>query len=103
MKQTISVESLNLLERALFILQDGIGIIEKDLTIGYINSAAQDLLEKQSNRRPVVGDLVLDFLNAERIEIHKELIAKAFGNEPSVLELEFSGPTWYEEIGRAHV
>ena len=66
--QTISVESLNLLERALYILQDGICIVERDFTISYINSAAQDLLEKQFCNRPVVGNSVLDFLNEERIE-----------------------------------
>lgn len=94
--QTISVESLNLLERALYILQDGICIVERDFTISYINSAAQDLLEKQFCNRPVVGNSVLDFLNEERIEIHKEFVSKAFENEPSVLELELSAPVWYE-------
>lgn len=96
MKQAITAESLSLLERALFILQDGIAIIEKDFTIAYVNWAAQDLLEKQFNRRPYSGDFFLDFVDAERLELHKELISKAFENESSIIEIEFSGPTWYE-------
>jgi signal transduction histidine kinase len=95
-KQTISSGSLSLLERALFILQDGIGIVEKDFTISYINSAAQDLLEKQYNLRPTVGDYFLDFVNSERLDIHKEFISKAFENDASVMEIDFPGPVWYE-------
>lgn len=96
MKQTITAESLNLLERALFILQDGIGIVEKDFTISYINSAAQDLLEKQLGRRPSAGEFFLNYVSSERQEIHREFILKAFEGESSTLEVEFPGPTWYE-------
>lgn len=96
MRQTIFAESLNLLERALFILQDGIGIVEKDFTLSYINSSAQDLLEKQFNRRPAVGDFFLDFVNSERLDIHKECILKAFENESSIIEIDFPGQVWYE-------
>jgi signal transduction histidine kinase len=95
MKQTIST-GINLLERALFTLQDGISIIEKDFTISYINSAAQDLLEKQSDRRPIAGDSFFDFVDIQRVELHKEFISKAFENESSFLEIEFPGPVWYE-------
>lgn len=96
MKQTVTAESLSLLERALFILQDGVGIIEKDFTISYINSAAQDLLEKQFHHRPSVGECFLDYVASERLDIHREFILKAFENEPSTLEVEFPGPAWYE-------
>ncbi|HTM92279.1 MAG TPA: ATP-binding protein [Flavisolibacter sp.] len=96
MKQTLKTESLSLLERALFILQDGIGIVEKDFTISYINSAAQDILEKQFRHRPSVGDCYLDYVASERQDIHREFISKAFENEPSALEVEFPGPCWYE-------
>lgn len=96
MKQTISIESLSLLEKALLTLQDGIGIVEKDFTISYINSAAQDLLERQFNHRPSIGEFFLDYVASEKQEIHKEFISKAFENEPSVFELDFSGPSWYE-------
>jgi signal transduction histidine kinase len=96
MKQTISIESLSLLERALFTLQDGIGIIEKDFTISYINSAAKDLLEKQFNLRPSAGEYFLDYVVSERRELHKEFILKAFENEPSSFEIEHPGPRWYE-------
>jgi PAS domain S-box-containing protein len=96
MKPTISVESLSLLERALFTLQDSIAIIERDFTISYVNSAAQHLLGEEFNHPPNAGDFFLDFVNAERLEFHKELISKAFENEPSVIEMEFVGPTWYE-------
>jgi PAS domain S-box-containing protein len=96
MKQTTNVESLSLLERALLTLHDGIGVIEKDFTIGYINSAAQELLDKKFNRRPNAGDFFLDFVDTERVELHKEFINKAFENESSVVEIEFAGPTWYE-------
>jgi signal transduction histidine kinase len=96
MKQTISAESLSLLERALLTLQDGIGVVEKDFTISYINAAAQDLLEKQFNRHPNAGDFFLDFVDAERMDLHKEFISKAFENETSVVEIELEGPLWYE-------
>ncbi|MBO9684020.1 MAG: PAS domain-containing protein, partial [Flavisolibacter sp.] len=96
MKQTLTTESLSLLERALFILQDGIGIVEKDFTISYINSAAQDILEKQFHQRPSVGDCFLNYIVSERQDIHREFISKAFENEPSALEVEFPGPSWYE-------
>jgi PAS domain S-box-containing protein len=96
MKQTISIESLSLLEKALFILQDGICIIEKDTTINYINSAGQELLEKQLGRRPLVGDRILDFVLIDRIEMHKEFITKAFENESSSFEVEHPGGVWYE-------
>lgn len=96
MKQTITAESLNLLDRALFVLQDGIGILEKDFTISYINSAAQDLFEKQFNHRPCVGESFLNYVSFERQAIHREFISKAFENEPSTLEIEIAGPAWYE-------
>jgi signal transduction histidine kinase len=96
MKQTVTTESLNLLERALFVLQDGIGIVEKDFTISYINSAAQDLLEKQFHHRPSVGECFLNYVAFERQDIYREFILKAFENEPSTLEVEFPGPSWYE-------
>lgn len=96
MKQTVTVESLNLLERALFTLQDGIGIVEKDFTISYINSAARELFERQFNTQPSAGECFLDYLSSERQDIHREFILKAFDNEPSVLEVELPGPAWYE-------
>lgn len=96
MKQTISAESISLLERALLTLQDGIGVIEKDFTISYINAAAQDLLEKQFNRQPNPGDFFLDFVDTERLDLHREFISKAFENEASVVEIELAGPIWYE-------
>ena len=96
MKQTISAESLGLLDRALFVLQDGICIIEKDSTISYINTAAQDLLEKPFNRRPDIGQSLRDFIVSERQAIHREFICKAFENEASTFEVEHPGPIWYE-------
>lgn len=96
MKQTITTESLSLLERALFALQDGICIVEKDFTISYINSAAQDLLEKQFNSRPPAGECFIDYVAYERQDIHREFISKAFDNDPSTLEVELPGSAWYE-------
>ena len=94
MKQTISVEPINLLEKALLVLQDGICIIEKDSTIQYINSAAQHLLEKQFERRPAIGDKLSDF--TEPSNIHSEFIAKAFANEFSTFDVELASGAWYE-------
>jgi PAS domain S-box-containing protein len=96
MKQSISVEPVNLLEQALLILQDGICIIEKDSTINYINSAAQDLWEKQCGQRPSVGQKLLDFLVSENLDIHREFIIKAFENDPSTFDIEFPENAWYE-------
>jgi len=96
MKQTITTESLSLLERALLTLHDGIGIIERDFSILYINSAAKDILERQMNIHPSIGDCYLDYVVPERRELNKEFISKAFENEPSTLEVEHHDGTWYE-------
>jgi signal transduction histidine kinase len=96
MKQTISVEPLNLLEKALFILKDGICIIGKDATISYINCAARDLLEKYLNRRPCIGENFFDLITPERVELHKEFVARAFENDSSSFEVEHPGNLWYE-------
>lgn len=96
MKQTVSIEPLKLLERALCILQDGICVIEKDATICYINCAAQDILEKYLNRRPAIGENILEFIIPERLEIHKEFICRAFQNDSSSFEVEHPGNLWYE-------
>lgn len=98
MKDLLS-ESSHLLERALFILQDGICIIEKNAIISYVNTAAQDILEKQSQYRPVVGDHLLDYIIEERRELHKSFITKAFQNEASNFIVEHNQeavPSWYE-------
>jgi len=96
MKQTVSIEPLKLLERALCILQDGICVIEKDATICYINCAAQDILEKNLDRRPTIGENLLGFIIPERLEIHKEFICRAFQNDASSFEVEHPGNLWYE-------
>jgi PAS domain S-box-containing protein len=96
MKQTTFVEPFNLLEKALFILQDGLCIIEKDFSIVYINAAAQDLIEKQFNHRPVAGENFLDLMAVERVDLHREFISKAFENDPSSFEIEYPGNIWYE-------
>jgi PAS domain S-box-containing protein len=96
MKQTVSIEPFNLLEKALFILQDGICIIEKDATISYINCSAQGILGKYLNRRPVNGNNFFDFIAPERLEIHKEFVSRAFENDPSSFEVEQPGNIWYE-------
>lgn len=96
MKQTITGESLNLLERALLVLQDGICIIDTGFSINYINSAGQILMNQGQNQCPGVGDHFLNYVSFERHDLHKEFILKAFENEPSVFEIELPGPVWYE-------
>jgi len=96
MKQTITSESLSLLAKALLTLQDGIGIIERDFSIAYINAAAKDILERQMKIRPSLGDCYLDYVVPERLELNKEFIIKAFENEPSMFEAEHHDATWYE-------
>ncbi len=96
MKQTISIEPLNLLEKALFILQDGICIIEKDRSISYINCLAQNILEKYLDRRPCTGNDFLDFIPQDRLHAHREFISKAFENDTSIFEIEHPGGSWYE-------
>lgn len=95
----LTTETSYLLERALFILQDGVCIVEKDATINYINSAAQDILEKPRGKRAYAGDNLLDFTTPEREELHREFISKAFDNEATsfVIEQEVNGqPRWFE-------
>jgi PAS domain S-box-containing protein len=96
MKQTLTTGSLSLLERALFTLQDGICVLEKDFTISYINSAAQKILGRQLNHHPSVGDNFLNYIASDRRDIHREFISKAFESEPSVFEVDLPGPTWYQ-------
>ena len=97
MKQMISIESLSLLERALFALQDGICILERDFTISYINCAAQGLLERY-DRRPAVGEAFLQYVAPDRVSLHERLLLKAFENESTVSEVDLEGKTWYEVI-----
>lgn len=96
MKRSPIVEPFNLLEKALFILQDGICIIERDFTINYINAAAQDLIEKQFDRRPGIGENFLDLMIAERVDLHRDFITRAFENDPSSFEIEYPNDIWYE-------
>lgn len=51
MKLTV-IDSADLLERALLVLQDGVLIIERDAYIVYIHSYAQDVLERQIAAAP---------------------------------------------------
>lgn len=98
MSQTISTVS-DLLERALFVLKDGFCIVDKKLNIEYLNSFALEFLEKQAKCRPEIGDNFLDFIAEERQHLHKELIAKAFDRQTSVIEFEFlinEEPVFYE-------
>ena len=97
MKETISIEPLNLLERALFALQDGICILERDLSISYINSAAQCLLQR-NGKRPFAGDNLLQYVASERAGLHKTFIQKAFENESSVSRVNLPNQSWYEVI-----
>jgi len=89
MNQTISTAT-DLLERALFVLKDGFCIVDKNFNIQYLNSFALDFLEKQAKCRPETGDNFLDFIPEERQCLHKELISKAFNNQPSVFEFELT-------------
>jgi PAS domain S-box-containing protein len=97
MKKTDSVHSLDLLERALLALQDGICIIGKDFSISYINCAAQGLLEK-TDTCPAIGHDFFDYVAPERVQLHRELILKAFANEPSFCEIQPRGSLWYEVV-----
>jgi PAS domain S-box-containing protein len=97
MKKTIPSQSLNLLERALLAVQDGICIIGNDFTISYVNCAAQGLLENTDNCS-VIGRLFFNYVAPERVQLHKELILKAFANQSSFSEVQLAGSVWYEIV-----
>jgi PAS domain S-box-containing protein len=89
------------LEKALFILQDGIVIINRKSTIIYINKAAQQIFKGQLNYQPVIGDDFLSQIKEERKEQTIQYIDNAFCNKFSVLVIKYpqEGKDCWFELG----
>lgn len=97
---TPQVHSLNdPLERALYILQDAIIIINRKKNVIYINKAATEAVLKQTGRILKVGDDYMDYVHFKRRNITETYIENAICNRPSVFNLNYpqSGvETWYQ-------
>jgi PAS domain S-box-containing protein len=89
----------NALERALFILQDGIAIIDSCGKIVYINRAAQLIFKRQIQYQPQIGEEFLFYINEERKEMTRASIEAAFKNESTIYDLYYpqdDKETWFE-------
>src|SRR5438105_4029238 len=87
------------LERALFILQDGISIIDRCGKIAYINHAAQLIFERQIQYQPQTGEEFLNYINEERKEFTKSSIETAFKKEIVTYDLYYpqdGKESWFE-------
>ncbi|MGZ5191430.1 MAG: PAS domain-containing protein, partial [Flavisolibacter sp.] len=87
------------LERALFILQDVIVILNRKSIITYINKAGQQIFEGQLNYKPSIGDEFVSLLIEDKKESAKEFIDRAFCNETSVIEIHYpqsGNDSWFE-------
>jgi signal transduction histidine kinase len=87
------------LEKALFILQDAIVLLNRKGKITFINQAGQQILSGDSGSLPGIGDDYLSLLGEDKKEITSHHIDKAFCNQPSVFRLKYpqSGQAaWFE-------
>jgi PAS domain S-box-containing protein len=91
----------NPLEKVLFILQDAIILINHKAKITYLNQAAAQILAGQFNFQPGIGDDYFSLVKEERIDITRRSIDRAFGNESSVLEINYpqAGKDRWFELG----
>ncbi len=87
------------LERALYILQDGIIILNRKSEITYINKAAEEAVLRQTGKLPGVGNHYFDFVHPERIESTKRYVADALSNLTTKFQLcypQLGVETWFE-------
>src|SRR5688572_3034368 len=89
------------LEKALFILQDAIVILNRKFIITYINKAGKQIFEGQLNFQPVIGDEFVSLLMDDKKEYAKEFIDQAYCNQTSVFEIHYpqSGKDAWFELG----
>jgi signal transduction histidine kinase len=100
----LSAENYNkdahdLLEKALYMLQDGVVIINRRRTIVYINKAGQHILEKQLDRLPQPGEDFMSTITPGRKEEVGTYIDHAFCNKTTIYELNYpfkNDDTWFE-------
>jgi len=89
------------LEKALFILQDAIVLLNRKAKITFINQAGQQILARNGKSIPAIGDDYLSLLGEDKREITSHHIDKAFCNQSSVFRLKYpqGGETAWFEIG----
>src|SRR5829696_2200175 len=89
------------LEKALFILQDAIVLINREGIISYINKAGQQIFEGQLGFQPGIGDNFLSLVTDEKKEITRHYIDRAFSNQSSILEVSYpqAGKECWFELG----
>jgi PAS domain S-box-containing protein len=93
------LEGIHLLEKALYSLQDGVTILNREGIIVYINSSARKEFQKQMNMAPCVGDNFLAFVKKERLNLFIQYISRALNNESSIYQLHNNNhghETWFE-------
>jgi signal transduction histidine kinase len=75
------------LEKILYLLQDGVIVLDRTRVITYINKAAQEIMERQIRYQPQVGDQFLDLARPGREEITRVHIDDAFSNQTTVFRI----------------
>jgi PAS domain S-box-containing protein len=91
--------STEILEKAFFALDDGIGILDRQAKFAYLNTAARQIFERQGKGTPHVGDDFLSFIHPDRQDLYSNFIHDAFNNQVSVFILNYpqnGRDTWYE-------
>ena len=87
------------LERALYILQDAIIIINRKKVVTYINKSASEAVYKQLGRELNVGAHYMDYVHPQRRELNEEYIEQALGNKTSFTTINYpqiGEDTWYQ-------
>jgi signal transduction histidine kinase len=89
------------LEKILYLLQDGVIVLNRSGVITYINKAAQEIMEKQIMHQPQVGDYFLNLARPGREEITRIHIEDAFANKSTVFRLLYpqNGEDFWIELG----
>lgn len=89
------------LEKILYLLQDGVIVLNRNGVITYINKAAQEIMAKQIRYQPQVGDYFLNLARPGREEVTRTHIADAFANKPTVFRLFYpqNGEDFWIELG----
>ena len=87
------------LEKALFILQDGIAILSRRSIITYINKAGQQIFKGQLDYEPAIGDDYFALVKDERRPVTIQYIDEAFCNKASVTVINYpqeGNDCWFE-------
>jgi len=93
------MQSTEILERTFGLLEDGIGILDKNVRCAFINKAGQQIFLKQIKKVPKPGDDFLSFIHPDRKELYRDYISDAFKNHTNTIVLHYpqeGSDTWFE-------